>query len=46
VQLIRFAWIEATCCLFAALFFAGLGLVRVVPLPMAQGTRCCSGAWR
>jgi uncharacterized membrane protein YoaT (DUF817 family) len=33
-QLVRFAWIEATCCLFAALFFAGLGLVRVVPLPI------------
>lgn len=34
-QLLRFAWIEATCCLFAWLFFAGLALVRVVPLPIA-----------
>jgi uncharacterized membrane protein YoaT (DUF817 family) len=33
-QLLRFAWIEAQCCLFAALFFVGLGLVRVVPLPI------------
>lgn len=36
-QLLRFAWTEATCCLFAVLFFAGLGLVRVVPLPVSQG---------
>ena len=33
-QLLRFAWTEAQCCLFAALFFVGLGLVRVVPLPI------------
>jgi uncharacterized membrane protein YoaT (DUF817 family) len=33
-QLLRFAWTEAQCCLFAALFFVGLGLVRVVPLPV------------
>jgi uncharacterized membrane protein YoaT (DUF817 family) len=33
-QLLRFAWIEAQCCLFAVLFFLGLGLVRVVPLPI------------
>jgi uncharacterized membrane protein YoaT (DUF817 family) len=33
-QLLRFAWTEAQCCLFAALFFLGLGLVRVVPLPI------------
>lgn len=33
-QLLRFAWIEAQCCLFAALFFLGLGLVRVVHLPI------------
>lgn len=37
MQLLRFAWVEATCCLFAGLFFAGLALVRVVPLPVAQG---------
>jgi uncharacterized membrane protein YoaT (DUF817 family) len=33
-QLLRFAWIEAQCCLFAVLFFLGLGFVRVVPLPI------------
>ena len=33
-QLLRFAWVEAQCCLFAVLFFLGLGLVRVVPLPV------------
>ena len=33
-QLLRFAWIEAQCCLFAVLFFVGLGLVRIVPLPV------------
>jgi uncharacterized membrane protein YoaT (DUF817 family) len=32
-QLLRFAWAEAQCCLFAVLFFAGLALVRLVPLP-------------
>lgn len=32
-QLLRFAWIEAQCCLFAVLFFVGLALVRLVPLP-------------
>ena len=33
-QLLRFAWIEAQCCLFAVLFFLGLALVRFGPLPM------------
>jgi uncharacterized membrane protein YoaT (DUF817 family) len=33
-QLARFAWLETQCCLFAGLFFAGLGLVQVVPLPL------------
>ena len=33
-QLVRFAWVEAQCCLFAALFFLGLGLVRLLPLPI------------
>ena len=33
-QLLRFAWLEAQCCLFAVLFFLGLGLVRVLPLPI------------
>ena len=37
MQLLRFAWVEATCCLFAGLFFLGLGLVRVVPLPTSEG---------
>ena len=32
-QLLRFAWVEAQCCLFAVLFFVGLALVRLVPLP-------------
>src|SRR3954447_17766847 len=33
-QLLRFGWLEAQCCLFAFLFFVGLALVRVVPLPV------------
>src|SRR5215207_6037352 len=33
-QLLRFAWVEAQCCLFAVLFFLGLALVRVLPLPL------------
>ena len=33
-QLLRFAWIEAQCCLFAVLFFVGLAVVRLVPLPI------------
>lgn len=33
-QLLRFAWLQARCCLFAVLFFAGLAAVRVVPLPI------------
>ena len=33
-QLLRFGWVEAQCCLFAALFFLGLALVRLVPLPI------------
>jgi uncharacterized membrane protein YoaT (DUF817 family) len=33
-QLVRFAWLEVQCCLFAGLFFAGLGVVQVVPLPL------------
>jgi uncharacterized membrane protein YoaT (DUF817 family) len=37
-QVLRFAWVEVTCCLFAALFFTGLALVRVVPLgPVSEG---------
>ena len=33
-QLLRFAWVEAQCCLFAVLFFLGLAAVRVIPLPI------------
>ena len=33
-QLLRFGWVEAQCCLFAVLFFLGLALVRLVPLPV------------
>jgi uncharacterized membrane protein YoaT (DUF817 family) len=33
-QLARFAWVEAQCCLFAVLFFLGLAVVRLVPLPI------------
>ena len=29
----RFGWVEVQCCLFAALFFAGLAFVRLVDLP-------------
>jgi uncharacterized membrane protein YoaT (DUF817 family) len=32
-QLLRFGWLEVQCCLFAVLFYVGLALVRVVPLP-------------
>ena len=33
-QLLRFAWVEAQCCLFAVLFFVGLAAVRLLPLPV------------
>src|SRR5215212_488637 len=33
-QLLRFGWLEAQCCLFAVLFFLGLALVRIMPLPV------------
>ena len=33
-QLLRFGWVEAQCCLFAVLFFLGLALVRLLPLPL------------
>ena len=35
-QLLRFAWLEAQCCLFAAAVFLGLALSRVLPLPIAR----------
>src|SRR3954471_21945397 len=33
-QLLRFGWLEAPGCLVAVLFFLGLALVRIVPLPV------------
>jgi uncharacterized membrane protein YoaT (DUF817 family) len=36
VQLVRFAWVEALSCLFAAGVFAGLALSSVVPLPVPR----------
>jgi uncharacterized membrane protein YoaT (DUF817 family) len=33
-QLLRFGWVEAQCCLFAVLFFLGLAIVRLIPLPI------------
>ena len=35
-QLVRFAWVEATSCLFAGGVFLGLVLARVVPLPIPR----------
>jgi uncharacterized membrane protein YoaT (DUF817 family) len=35
-QLVRFAWLEARCCLFALTVFAGLAVTSVVPLPIAR----------
>lgn len=34
-QLLRFAWLEATSCIFAAAVFAGLLVTFLVPLPVA-----------
>lgn len=36
VQLFRFAWVQAQCCLFAAAVFVGLALSNLVPLPTAR----------
>ncbi len=35
-QLLRFAWLEVQCCLFAAFLFIGLAVSSVVPLPIAR----------
>ncbi len=35
-QLVRFAWLETRCCLFALTVFAGLAATKVVPLPIAR----------
>lgn len=35
-QLVRFAWLEVQCCLFAAALFVGLAVSSVVPLPIAR----------
>jgi uncharacterized membrane protein YoaT (DUF817 family) len=36
VQLLRFAWIQVQCCLFAAAIFAGLAVSTAVPLPVPR----------
>ena len=35
-QLLRFAWVQLQCCLFAAAVFVGLALSSVLPLPIAR----------
>ena len=35
-QLLRFAWMEAQCCLFAVAVFVGLAVSTVLPLPIAR----------
>ena len=35
-QLLRFAWVQVECCLFAIVIFVGLALSKVVPLPIAR----------
>jgi len=35
-QLLRFAWLEAVSCSFAAALFVGLALSRAVPLPLPR----------
>jgi uncharacterized membrane protein YoaT (DUF817 family) len=35
-QLLRFAWVEARCCVFAVAVFGGLAVSRIVPLPIAR----------
>ena len=35
-QLLRFAWVQVQCCLFAVAVFIGLALSSVVPLPIAR----------
>ena len=35
-QLLRFAWVQVQCCLFAVAVFVGLAVSSVVPLPIAR----------
>lgn len=35
-QLLRFAWLQVQCCLFAIAIFAGLAVTAAVPLPIAR----------
>jgi uncharacterized membrane protein YoaT (DUF817 family) len=35
-QLLRFAWLQVQCCLFAAAIFVGLALSTAVPLPLPR----------
>jgi uncharacterized membrane protein YoaT (DUF817 family) len=35
-QLLRFAWLELQCCLFAVAVFVGLAVSRSIPLPVAR----------
>ncbi len=35
-QLLRFAWVQVQCCLFAMAVFVGLALSSVLPLPIAR----------
>ncbi|MEV7646426.1 DUF817 domain-containing protein [Arthrobacter sp. NPDC089319] len=35
-QLLRFAWLQVQCCLFAAAIFAGLAVSTAVPLPLPR----------
>ncbi|MGW6172821.1 DUF817 domain-containing protein [Arthrobacter sp. NPDC055138] len=36
VQLLRFAWLQVQCCLFAAAIFVGLAASTAVPLPLPR----------
>ncbi|TJY64090.1 DUF817 domain-containing protein [Arthrobacter sp. CAU 1506] len=36
VQLLRFAWLQVQCCLFAAAIFVGLAASTAVPLPIPR----------
>ena len=35
-QLLRFAWLELQCCLFAVAVFVGLAVSKSIPLPVAR----------
>src|SRR5918998_3571090 len=36
VQLLRFGWVQAQCCLFAVAVFVGLAAISAVPLPLPR----------